>query len=195
MPINVYDNPVSPELCEVTRAWLLSQSPIFGWRAHANAPGVFWHRNFVLPGIHQHHYDDDAWNSELSYEAFCASKSPLAEVAEIVRQQHFGGEAFTRIWANFQSFGDESAFHRDFPVQYARTARTAVWYPVMNWERDWGGDFITLSEDGEVDSCALVKPNRLVVFNGTQTHAARPISRYCSELRIAVSFGCEVINA
>ena len=149
----------------------------------------------MLPGSHQHHYDDGAWNPDLSYEAFSASASPLAEVAEIVRQKHFGGEAFTRVWANFQSFGDESAFHRDFPVKYAQSARTAVWYPVMNWERDWGGDFITLSEDGEVDACALVKPNRLVVFNGTQTHAARPISRYCSELRIAVSFGCEVVNA
>ena len=105
MPINVYDNPVSPELCETTRAWLLAQSPIFGWRAHAKAPGVFWHRNFVLPGSHQHHYDDGAWNPDLSYEAFSASASPLAEVAEIVRQKHFGGEAFTRVWANFQSLG------------------------------------------------------------------------------------------
>ena len=56
MPINVYDNPVSPELCEAARIWLLSQGPIFGWRAHAVAPGAFWHRNFVLPGTHLHLY-------------------------------------------------------------------------------------------------------------------------------------------
>jgi hypothetical protein len=194
MPINVHDNPVSPELCEAARIWLLSQSPIFGWRAHASALGTFWHRNFVLPGTHLHHYDQGAWNPAMTYEAFVAADSPLAHVADIVRHQHFDGEPFTRIWANFQSFGDESAFHRDFPAQFAASARTAVWYPVSQWERDWGGDFVTLDPKGEVDACALVKPNRLVVFNGTQAHAARPISRYCGELRIAVSFATEVVG-
>lgn len=94
----------------------------------------------------------------------------------------------------FQQAGDESAFHRDFPLQFAASARTAVWYPVSRWDRDWGGDFVTLNSEGEVDACTLVKPNRLLLFNGTQTHAARPISRYCGELRIAVSFATEVVG-
>lgn len=195
MPIHVYDNPVSPEVCEAARIWLLSQSPIFGWRAHAKASGSFWHRNFVLPGTHPHHYDQGAWNPAMTYEAFVTAGSPLAQVAQVVCHQHFEGEPFTRIWANFQSFGDESAFHQDFSAQFAASARTAVWYPVNRWERDWGGDFMTLDSQGEVDACALVKPNRLLVFNGTQTHTARPISRYCGELRIAVSFATEVVSA
>ena len=194
MQINVYDNLASPGLFEAARAWLLAQSPIFGWRAHAQAPGTFWHRNFVLPGTHQHHYDDGAWNSDLSYESFLKNSGPFADVAEIVRREHFGDVALTRVWANFQTFGDESAFHRDFPAQYSKSARTAIWYPVMRWDRDWGGDFVTLDEEDEVSACTLIKPNRLVVFNGTHTHAARPISRYCNELRIAVSFGCEVTH-
>ena len=194
MPIHVHDNPVSPELCDAARVWLMDQNPIFGWRAHAKAQGVFWHRNFVLPGVHPHHYEAGAWNPAMTYEAFVSSGSPLARVAETVRQRHFAGRPLTRIWANFQSFGDESAFHRDFPAQFAATAKTAVWYPVQCWDRDWGGDFVTLSDQGEIDACVLVKPNRLVVLGGTQTHAARPISRYCPALRIAVSFASEIAS-
>jgi hypothetical protein len=85
----------------------------------------------VLPGTHQHHYDDGAWNSDLSYESFLKNSGPFADVAEIVRREHFGDVALTRVWANFQTFGDESAFHRDFPAQYSKSARTAIWYPVM----------------------------------------------------------------
>ncbi len=192
--MKIVDNPVPYSLLVACRQWLLGQTAVFGWKAFREASGVFWHRNFVLPGTHYHHYDEGAWTPELSYEAFLNNSGPLAEVAEMIRRDHFGAVALTRVWANYQSFGDESAFHRDFPAEYAKTARTAVWYPVINWERDWGGDFVMLDEAGEVDACTLIKPNRLVVFNGTQTHAARPISRYCNELRIAVSFGCEVAH-
>jgi hypothetical protein len=68
-----------------------------------------------------------------------------------------------------------------------------VWYPVLKWDKDWGGDFIVMGDDGEIEHCAMVKPNRRVVFDGTRAHAARPISRFCTELRIAVSFGCEIV--
>lgn len=46
MQINVYDNLASPDLFEAARAWLLAQSPIFGWRAHAQAM-VRWTFAFI----------------------------------------------------------------------------------------------------------------------------------------------------
>jgi Rps23 Pro-64 3,4-dihydroxylase Tpa1-like proline 4-hydroxylase len=192
--MQVHDKAIPDGIAEATRGWLMSQSMLHGWRAHAGAPGCFWHRNFVLPGTYEHHYDEGAWSPRLSYSALCDQRSPLAAVAEIVRHRFLDGVEPTRVWANFQTFGDESAFHRDFPEQFRGRARSVVWYPVEAWERDWGGDFVTLDEQGEIDDCVMIRPNRLVVFDGTTSHAARPISRYCNALRIAVSIATEVIR-
>ena len=50
--MRIVDDLIEPELACECRQWLLSQTLVFGWKAHAEAPGVFWHRNFVLPGTH-----------------------------------------------------------------------------------------------------------------------------------------------
>jgi hypothetical protein len=68
-----------------------------------------------------------------------------------------------------------------------------IWYPVAEWSADWGGDFVVLDDLGEIQAAAMVKPNRMVQINGCMRHAARPISRYCNALRIAVAFGSEVV--
>ena len=49
-----------------------------------------------------------------------------------------------------------------------------------------------LDDLGEIQAAVMVKPNRMVHINGCMRHAARPISRYCNALRIAVAFGSEV---
>jgi hypothetical protein len=69
-----------------------------------------------------------------------------------------------------------------------------VWYPVPEWDIDWGGDLVVVGDDGEIESAVAVKPNRAVVFDGTKRHVARPTSRYCNALRVAVAFGCEVVE-
>jgi len=191
--MQVVDTLVDPALAAATREFLRTQTPRYGWKAHNAAPGCFWHKNFVLPGKYEHHYEDGVWSPDLSYAAFVNERSPLAQVAEVLRLRVFNGVELTRIWANYQSFGDESAFHRDFPDKFRGTAKTVVWYPVETWERDWGGDFVTLDDAGEIEHCVMVKPNRAVIFDGTTPHAARPMSRYCNALRVAVSFACEVV--
>ena len=75
--MRIVDDLIAPELACECRQWLLSQTLVFGWKAHTEAPGVFWHRNFVLPGVHPHHYEAGAWNPAMTYEAFVASGSPL----------------------------------------------------------------------------------------------------------------------
>jgi Rps23 Pro-64 3,4-dihydroxylase Tpa1-like proline 4-hydroxylase len=192
--MQVVDDLVDPHLAKASREFIAATPSLYGWKAHSSASGSFWHQNHVLPGIYEHHYDDGTWNPELSYDAFVKSGSPLSVVAEKIRHDLFCGVKMTRVWVNIQTFGDESAFHRDFPDKFIGSARTAVWYPVESWERDWGGDFVTLDKNGEIDDCIMVKPNRLVVFDGTTPHAARPISRYCNATRIAVSFACEVVK-
>lgn len=174
------------------RSWILGQPLIHGWRAHGNAPGTFWHRNFVLPGSHMHHYDPGAWHPDLTFEQLLSASTPLTEVAKTIQNRFFGDSEITRVWVNVQSFGDESAFHRDFPAEFTGTARSVILYPVDQWEINWGGDLVVLDEAGEIEAAALVKPGRVVSLNGCKRHAVRPISRYCNALRIALVFGAEV---
>ena len=190
--MRIVDDLIAPELASECRQWLLSQTLVFGWKAHAEAPGVFWHRNFVLPGTHRHHYDEGAWRPERTFEAFVAQGSPLAQVALKVKERFFAKAQITRIWVNVQAFGDEAAVHRDFPPEFRESARSVIWYPVDRWEQDWGGDLVVLDDTGEIAAAVLVKPNRMVQINGCQSHAARPMSRYCNALRIAVAFGSEL---
>lgn len=190
--MQIVDGLIEPELAAVCRQWLLSQNLVFGWKAHANAPGVFWHRNFVLPGKHNHHYDAGAWQLERTFDAFVAQGGPLARVALQVKDQFFPNAEITRLWVNVQAFGDEASLHRDFSAEFQDTARSVIWYPVAEWSADWGGDLVVLDDLGEIHAAAMVKPNRMVQINGCMRHAARPISRYCNALRIAVAFGSEV---
>ena len=190
--MQIVDDLIDPELAAECRQWLLSQNLVFGWKAHANAPGAFWHRNFVLPGKHNHHYDAGAWQPERTFDAFVAQGGPLARVALQVKEQFFRNAEITRLWVNVQAFGDEASLHKDFPTEFQDTARSVIWYPVAEWSADWGGDFVVLDDLGEIQAAAMVKPNRMVQINGCMRHAARPISRYCNALRIAVAFGSEV---
>jgi hypothetical protein len=190
--MQIIDGLIESDLAAECRQWLLSQNLVFGWKAHNDAPGVFWHRNFVLPGTHNHHYDPGAWQPERTFDAFVAHGGPLARVALRVKERFFPNAEITRLWVNVQAFGDEASLHRDFPPEFRDTASSVIWYPVAEWHSDWGGDFVVLNDLGEIEAAALVKPNRMVQINGCMSHAARPISRYCNALRIAVAFGAEV---
>lgn len=190
--MKILDDFIDAGLAAQTRSWLLGQPLVYGWKAHSSSAGVFWHRNFVLPGTHKHHYDDGAWRHDLTFAAFLREQSPLAEVARLVQAEFFKGVVPTRVWVNVQSFGDEASLHRDFPQDFAGQARSVIWYPVEKWEPDWGGDLIVLDPEGEIEAAAMVKPNRMVCIDGTKPHSVRPMSRYCNVLRIAVAFACEV---
>lgn len=195
----VHDNLFTPDELATLRAWLLNQPIIHGWKAHGNAPGSFWHRNFVLPGSRRHHYDALVWRPDLTFDRLLAEDSPLSRIARQIQTRFFGRSEITRVWMNVQAFGDESAFHRDFPEEFATTARSVILYLVSRWDRDWGGDLVVLSdegegkEDGEIEYAVLIKPGRVVSFAGCRRHAVRPISRYCNELRVALVFGSEEV--
>lgn len=192
--MEVIDDLIDRDQVLSLRSWILGQPLIHGWRAHRNAPGTFWHRNIVLTGSHKHHYAPGAWHPNLTFEHLLSTSTPLTNVAQTIQLRFFGDSDITRVWVNVQSFGDESAFHRDFPEEFMGTARSVILYAVDQWEIDWGGDLVVLDEAGEIEAAALVKPGRVVMLNGCKRHAVRPISRHCNALRIALVFGTEVLR-
>jgi hypothetical protein len=194
MSFRIHDNVVASDLHHTTFKWLGVQTLLYGWKARKDSSGQFWHRNFVLPGKYEHRYDAPAVSAHMTFERFVAEGTPLSAVTKHMSDRFFDGKALTRVWVNAQTFGDEAAIHRDFPLTFRGNSRTVVWYPVPEWDSEWGGDFALFDDDKELIGSTLVKPNRAVVFDGTTLHAARPISRYCNALRVSVSFGLEVLN-
>jgi len=192
--LQVIDDAIPQELYMECVDWLKNVAMLHGWRATGNAPGSFWHRNFVLDGSFKNHYTPDAVSQTLRHQDLMAQDIPLAPIARLISDKYFGGLAFSRVWINAQNFGDESAVHRDFEREYDATSRAAIWYPVQEWNENWGGDFAVFNDDGEINGAVAVKPNRLVVMNGNLRHAARPMSRFCTKLRISVAFGREIVR-
>ena len=193
-PMEIVDEAIDPVLTDATTAWIAGQTLLFGWKARHDSSGTFWHRNYVLPGIHSHHYEDRAVDPTMTFERFVDADTPLSRVATRISERFFAGRGLTRVWVNAQSFGDEAAIHRDFPETYSGQSRTVVWYPVPTWDPEWGGDFCLFDDAREIVRSVVVRPNRAVVFDGTALHGARPLSRYCPALRFAISFGLEVAN-
>jgi SM-20-related protein len=193
--MKIHDGAIAPSLVLAFNQWLQGQALIYGWKARRDAPGQFWHRNYVLPGTYEHHCDQEAVQQELTFERLVAQGTPLSMVASLVSSCLFNSTPLTRVWINVQGFGDESAIHRDFPAQFKGQAKTVVWYPHAEWSPEWGGDVVTFNDSKEIAAAAVCLPNRMVEFDGTQLHAARPISRFAQGQRIAVAFGCEVVNA
>jgi SM-20-related protein len=194
IPMQVVDEAIEPALAHATTAWLSGQTLRFGWKARSESAGTFWHRNYVLPGIHPHHYDNRAVDVAMTFERFVDANTPLSRVAQLISDRFFAGRALTRVWVNAQSFGDEAAIHRDFPQTYLGRSRTVVWYPVVDWDPEWGGDFCLFDDAREIVCSVVVRPNRAVVFDGTALHGVRPLSRYCPSLRVAISFGLELAH-
>lgn len=193
MSMELSDDLMGKEFCLEFCQWLSCETLLFGWKAHKENPGTFWHRNYVLSAEFNNHYDPNALKNPLSYQRLLSTDSPIAQVAKTVSTKFFNGLPLTRVWVNVQSFGDEAGIHHDFPPEYSGKSRTVVWYPVPEWDPEWGGDFAVFNKQREIVASTVIKPDRAAIFDGTMLHAARPMSRYCKGLRISVAFGREEI--
>lgn len=192
--MKIIDNLTDEQFVVAFRNWLDTQTLLYGWKAKKGSKGSFWHKNFVLVDKYKNHYDKDPLASQLTFEKLIKESTPVASLASYVSKNFFGGKELTRVWVNVQSFGDEAAIHYDFPLEYRGKAQTLVWYPVLEWDPEWGGDVAVFDDNKEVTHAAVIKPDRAIIFDGTLNHAARPMSRYCEQLRVSVAFGLEDIT-
>ena len=193
--MQVISNLTNEEFCVRFRNWFDKQVLLFGWKGKSGAPGSFWHRNYVLERTFKNDYESVDSQGEMTYQRFLSSQAnPLVELAQKVSIEYFNGLPLTRLWANVQTFGDESALHRDYPEEYRGQSKSLIWYPVNTWDPEWGGDIALFDEKKEIIASSCIQRDRAILFDGTTIHAARPMSRYCNIPRIAIAFGREVVE-
>jgi SM-20-related protein len=91
-----------------------------------------------------------------------------------------------RCYANGHTCGNDANIHYD---DSREGTFTYIFYPIKTWNVDWGGETIFWDRtQREIVQSVIPKSNRLLVFPSNLWHGARPVSRYCSSLRITLMF-------
>lgn len=176
--ISVIDDFVDSLLRE--RISALVRSPIwqYGWRStHGGDRFAYWHSHFAG--------SDQGRNS---CEAELAGEPLLESVYRLWQVLHAGvlqGHEPLRVYANAHTYGVEGSVHIDDPD--ADNYFSTVYYAHQTWSRNWAGETVFYSNDGQdIVRSVYPRPGRAVTFPGAIPHCARAPSRDCAELRISV---------
>jgi SM-20-related protein len=103
------------------------------------------------------------------------------------------GHALARCYANGMPPGAEGGVHLDSNID---THFTAIYYPHLTWNPNFGGETLLFNPDAtDIISAVYPKPDRLFIFPGTIPHVARPLSIRASELRITLMFKTQPLAA
>jgi len=108
----------------------------------------------------------------------------------------YGIDNFRRIYFNAHTYGIEPRPHTD-DGNY-----TMIYYPLMEWRKDWGGGTVVWTEHDQdkkenpkkIEKHVSYTGNRLIVFPANRLHQAMPISKSCFKLRSCIVFKCFVNN-
>lgn len=105
-----------------------------------------------------------------------------------------GSRNLVRAYTNSQTFGTDPTVHRDDPMIYRSVCGTegapitVLIYLNETWDIDWGGETTFFDDKGEVIASVMPKFGRIICFDGTIQHGARPLSRCCPVKRDVLVF-------
>lgn len=148
----------------------------FGWKSNGKTDRFpFWHRHFIeLEG-----------RSEAKKDRYPLGRFPEVDsLWAAVNEASGGGARLLRAYANGLTYGLEGKIHTD---SASAGDITAVIYANAFWADAWAGETMFYLPSGEVIAVAPA-PGRMVLFNGTIAHVARPPSRDCPMLRTTLMY-------
>lgn len=110
----------------------------------------------------------------------------IEKVYQVIKTLIPTGSKIIRCYANAHTPGLEGRVHID---DRREGTTTVIYYPMMAWNVDWGGDTMFWDHiNKEIIRAIIPKPNRIIVFSSNIWHSMRPLSRYCPMLRITLMF-------
>ena len=90
------------------------------------------------------------------------------------------------VYANGQTFGQDTIIHRDNKVH---PGLTIIVFCNEYWPTSWGGELVFYDETkANIIKAVLPKSKRVVVFDGRIPHAARSPSAKCDQVRMTLAF-------
>jgi hypothetical protein len=100
-----------------------------------------------------------------------------------------------RAYASANTYGFSGEYHFDDGAKEYNEVVTVMFYLNKEWYFDFGGETFFLNhERNEIEYAVIPKPARAVIFDGFIYHGPRPLSKFCNELRMVLTFKYELIN-
>lgn len=97
-----------------------------------------------------------------------------------------------RSYCNHAAYGDMLFTHTDSrPGEFGLTA---LWYIAPSWDVEWGGETLFFNSKMDAEAVVSPKPGRLVIFDGSITHAGRPPNRICFAPRYTLAYKFDLIG-
>lgn len=110
----------------------------------------------------------------------------LGETWERLSTLHNYETTLLGIYANGQTFGQDTSIHRD---NKANPGLTMIVFCNEHWPTSWGGELVFYDDSKEnIIKSVLPKSRRVVVFDGRIPHAARSPSLTCDQVRMTLAF-------
>jgi hypothetical protein len=108
-------------------------------------------------------------------------------------QNIIGKRALLRVYINAYTFGTDGYAHTDdiwISKKFGADAlsETIIVYLNEQWDIDWAGETVVFDQTLEIEKAVLPKLGRVFVFDSNKLHAARPVSRACTDLRSVLVF-------
>ena len=169
--IDVYDDVLEPHIAELIHMQMSDVSWKYNYKSQPTAPNNHWH---VLGG---HDHDEvtrngfdwllPIWNTSVKKYNF---------------EDKYKINKYERLYMNAHTHGIEPHVHKD------DGDFTMIYYPRLDWKREWQGGTIV---DGKLIPYV---GNRLVAFSAELPHQAQIVSRECYELRSVVVFKTSIME-
>ena len=161
----------------------------YGWKANSRASydQGHWNRR-ILNDFKGWDYDHGAMPM--------INHHPEVKILWEGIQQALGPRTLVRVYVNGYTYGTDGYIHTDdieTKRKYGDTAisETVIVYLNKEWNIDWSGETIVLGEGeakGDIEVSIIPKYGRTFVFDSHRLHAARPLSRACTEVRQIIVF-------
>jgi SM-20-related protein len=152
---------------------------------------------------HEKSYDQGHWNRRILNNSqllpFDHGRMPyIARHPEVKNlwtaiQNIIGKRALLRVYINAYTFGTDGYAHTDdiwISKKFGADAlsETIIVYLNEQWDIDWAGETVVFDQNLEIEKAVLPKLGRVFVFDSNKLHAARPVSRACTDLRSVLVF-------
>ena len=168
----IIDDVLPPDSAQIVHTEMQGVSWMYNYRSlHSTTPNKHWHRSCG-------NSSDDVSRAGFGWLL------PIWEQAKVKLNlvSEYKIYNFFRLYMNSHTFGTEPSWHSD-DGEY-----TIIYYPNMEWKKEWRGGTMIKNE-----LCDYVG-NRLVMFPASEKHQAQTVSRECHELRSVVVFKTSVIK-
>jgi hypothetical protein len=135
------------------------------------------------------------WNYNLNFKHI--NEQNFLNISDFLLKKHGLNRIFKfkRAYASANTYGFSGEYHVDDGAKEYNEILTIMFYLNDNWSLDHGGETFFLNHDkNEIEHAVIPKPARAVIFDGFIYHGPRPLSKFCNELRMVLTFKYELIN-